>query len=76
MIRLHYSEAKMCLYNYFSSSVNALRNLHAYFGICFKIDDWWRIRDEKEKTLKMGSEDKALMTCVGIGYRNLNKTVL
>ena len=24
----------------------------------------------------MGSEDKALMTCVGIGYRNLNKTVL
>ncbi|VDN24799.1 unnamed protein product [Gongylonema pulchrum] len=51
-----------------------MRHLKQYFEITFKIDEWKKICKENEQ--KLGSDEKALMTCVGIGFSNLNKTVL
>ncbi|VDK18093.1 unnamed protein product [Anisakis simplex] len=44
--------------------------------ITFKIDEWRKIREESEKEKRLGSEDKAMLTCIGVGYSNLNKIVL
>lgn len=54
--------------------VHALRNLKKYFEITFKIDDWDELCDNKE--LKLGCDEKVLLTCMGIGFSNLNKVVL
>ncbi|VDK52314.1 unnamed protein product [Anisakis simplex] len=32
--------------------------------------------DQSEKEKRLGSEDKAMLTCIGVGYSNLNKIVL
>nr|CDP92764.1 Bm7627, isoform b [Brugia malayi] len=51
-----------------------LRNLKKYFEITFKIDHWDELCDDKEQ--RLGSNEKVLMTCMGIGFSNLNKIVL
>lgn len=56
--------------------IYALRNLRSFFGITFKIDEWWKVKKKSEKGLKLGAEDKAVMTCIGVGFRNLNKMIL
>uniref|UniRef100_A0A1I8ENQ2 18S rRNA biogenesis protein RCL1 n=1 Tax=Wuchereria bancrofti TaxID=6293 RepID=A0A1I8ENQ2_WUCBA len=50
-----------------------LRNLKKYFEITFKIDHWDEPREDKEQ--RLGSNEKVLMTCMGIGFSNLNKIV-
>ncbi|EFO26314.2 18S rRNA biogenesis protein RCL1 [Loa loa] len=51
-----------------------LRNLKKYFEIMFKIDVWNEPGADKEQ--RLGSNEKVLMTCMGIGFSNLNKIVL
>ena len=60
----------------FFFSVNALRHLKDFFEIQFKIDEWNRLQKEDDEELRLGSNEKALVTAMGIGYSNLNKTVL
>ncbi|VDN04090.1 unnamed protein product [Thelazia callipaeda] len=48
--------------------------LKSFFEIKFKIEEWNKqCVDNKQR---LGSNEKALLTCIGIGYSNLNKTVL
>ncbi|ETN86277.1 18S rRNA biogenesis protein RCL1 [Necator americanus] len=61
--------------------VHALRHLKDFFEIQFKVDEWSTLRKlnnskEDEDELRLGSEQKALVAAVGIGFSNLNKTVL
>uniref|UniRef100_A0A0K0DNZ2 RNA 3'-terminal phosphate cyclase-like protein n=1 Tax=Angiostrongylus cantonensis TaxID=6313 RepID=A0A0K0DNZ2_ANGCA len=62
-------------------SVHALRHLKAFFEIQFKLEEWRNIQkakdaDEDEQVMRLGSENKALVTAMGIGFSNLNKNVL
>jgi hypothetical protein len=59
-------------------SVHTLRNLRLFFNHTFKLDEWWKVREEVEgtkKRLHTGSQDKCLLTCVGVGYYNINKAL-
>lgn len=61
-------------------SIHTLRNLKLFFGHVFKIDELWKIKrteaEDDAKGQRLGSEEKALMTCVGVGYFNINKILL
>ena len=58
-------------------TVHILRDLHAFFEHKFKIDELKKMDDEKRlKQAGAGSREKALFTCIGIGYLNLNKGIL
>ncbi|VDM54903.1 unnamed protein product [Angiostrongylus costaricensis] len=58
-------------------SVYALRHLKTYFEIQFKLEEWRNIqKDEDEQVMRLGSENKAIVTAMGIGFSNLNKNVL
>lgn len=57
-------------------SVHALRHLKQFFEIEFKMEDFKKTLKEEEADLKTGSADKAMVTAVGVGYSNLNKTIL
>lgn len=57
--------------------VHTLRNLRLFFNHAFKLEELWKIPEfEKEKQLRTGSDDKCMLTCVGIGYYNINKTLM
>ena len=51
--------------------IQFLRHLKDFFGAMFKMDANSREEDEE---LRLGTE-KILMTCVGVGYSNLSKTM-
>ena len=58
---------------YFSStnSIQFLRHLKEYFGVMFKI--------QAQQSGDDGSNDgetKVLLSCVGVGYTNINKTMV
>ncbi|KAI1712470.1 RNA 3'-terminal phosphate cyclase domain-containing protein [Ditylenchus destructor] len=69
-------------------TVHALRNLSHFFDQKFKIDEVWKIKESREsdenvkekkeilRELRTGSNEKALMTCIGVGYFNINKVML
>ncbi|XGW08614.1 hypothetical protein V3C99_011160 [Haemonchus contortus] len=62
-------------------SVHAFRNLKSFFEIQFKVEEWDRIRKaesgkEEDDSLRLGSNQKALVTALGIGFSNLNKIIL
>ncbi|VDO64659.1 unnamed protein product [Haemonchus placei] len=62
-------------------SVHAFRNLKSFFEIQFKVEEWERIRKtesgkEEDDNLRLGSNQKALVTALGIGFSNLNKIIL
>lgn len=58
-------------------SVHCLRHLKQFFEVEFKMEDYQKIRkDEDAADLRTGSLDKAMITAVGVGYSNLNKTIL
>jgi len=62
-------------------TVNTLRNLRLFFGQIFKIDDWRKLIQQnatykKEGKLRLGSSQKALLSCVGVGYYNINKAMI
>ncbi|KHJ78791.1 hypothetical protein OESDEN_21585, partial [Oesophagostomum dentatum] len=52
-------------------SVHTLRHLKSFFEIQFKVDEWKRLRiaddtKEEEDELRLGSEQKAMVTAMGI----------
>lgn len=51
-------------------TIGFLRHLREFFGITFKISNPQELDDEEEASY--GSQ-KVLLTCVGIGYTNINK---
>jgi len=57
-----------------------MRNLRLFFNHTFKLDELWKLEkkefDEEKKSRCTGSEDKCLLTCVGIGYYNINKILI
>ncbi|KAK6045898.1 18S rRNA biogenesis protein RCL1 [Cooperia oncophora] len=61
-------------------SVHAFRHLKSFFEIQFKVEEWERIRkvdkDKEDDAMRLGSNQKALVTAMGIGFSNLNKIVL
>ncbi|KAL3108472.1 hypothetical protein niasHT_015394 [Heterodera trifolii] len=59
------------------SSVHTLRNLQMFFEQMFKLEEWWKVMKEiAGNAMKNGSEDKCLLTCVGVGFFNINKDQL
>uniref|UniRef100_A0A914KHA0 RNA 3'-terminal phosphate cyclase-like protein n=1 Tax=Meloidogyne incognita TaxID=6306 RepID=A0A914KHA0_MELIC len=60
--------------------VHTMRNLRLFFNHTFKLDELWKLEkkefDEEKKRRCTGSEDKCLLTCVGIGYYNINKILI
>lgn len=53
----------------FSSRIEFLRHIRDFFQIMFKIEVQTPLEDERK------GGDKVLMTCVGVGYSNINKSV-
>lgn len=69
--------SKMVLGERSLQTVHVMRDLHSFFEHKFKIDELRNIDDEKViKAAGAGSRDKAIFTCVGIGYLNLNKGIV
>lgn len=52
-------------------SIGFLRSLREFFGVTFKIEHY-ESEDEQEGT----GSSKVLLTCVGIGYSNINKRTI
>ncbi|EGT38094.1 hypothetical protein CAEBREN_32188 [Caenorhabditis brenneri] len=57
-------------------SVHCLRHLKQFFEIEFKMEEYQKIQKNEDADLRTGSSDKAMITAVGVGYSNLNKTIL
>lgn len=49
--------------------IEFLRHIRDFFQIMFKMDVQKPLEDERK------GGDKVLMTCVGVGYSNMNKTL-
>ena len=69
---------KACLINFiiiaffsFANSIQFLRHLKEFFGVMFKIQA--QQTDDESAT---GGEAKVLLSCVGVGYTNINKTMV
>ena len=57
-----------------SYSVEMLRNMKEFLGVTFRLEV---IQNErKEEKGKRKGHDKVLLTCIGVGYQNLNKQTL
>lgn len=54
-------------------TITFLQHLREFFGITFKLEHF--SVDNEEDNIGRGS-DKIQMTCVGVGYSNLNKRVV
>lgn len=52
--------------------IQFLRHLKDFFGVMYKMDA--SSRDVEDEELRLGTE-KILMTCVGVGFSNLSKTM-
>jgi hypothetical protein len=59
-------------------SVYIMRDIGKFFGQNFKIDELRDFDDEDliKREAGGGSENKAIFTCLGIGYLNLNKGII
>ena len=58
-------------------SVEMLRNMKLFLGITFRLELIPAKKHKKNENegMKSGS-DKVLLTCIGVGYQNLNKATL
>ncbi|CAB3405170.1 unnamed protein product [Caenorhabditis bovis] len=57
-------------------SIHALRHIKQFFEVEFKMEDFRRSLSDDDEELKIGSRDKVKITAVGVGFSNLNKTIL
>lgn len=71
------------IYIFILFRVYALRNLVQFFEHHFKIDELQDLEESEDRPLDLpklqdqqGSTNKAIFTCLGIGYLNLNKGIL
>jgi len=59
--------------------IQYLRHIRDYFGLVYKIDvhpsGSEDISADEETVLKAGG-DKVMLTCTGVGFRNLSRVVL
>ncbi len=57
--------------------IQFLRHIRDYFGVMFKLDvDKQQTCDgDDDQPLALGGE-KVLLTCVGVGFRNLSKVTM
>jgi len=53
-------------------SIQFLRHLKEFFGVMFKIEAQQGDDNDRET----GGENKVLLSCVGVGYTNINKTMV
>lgn len=53
-------------------SISFLQHLREFFGITFKLEPY-KAEDDDEIT---SAADKLLLTCVGIGFTNINKRTI
>lgn len=56
-------------------TITFLQHLREFFGVTFKLDHQIDEDDDDENGVSQGA-DKVILTCIGIGYTNLNKRVL
>lgn len=56
----------------FANSIQFLRHLKEFFGVMFKIEAQQTDDDDRAT----GRENKVLLSCVGVGYTNINKTMV
>ena len=57
-----------------SYSVELLRHMKMFLGVTFRLEVI-----KREKEIKKGERkgrDKVLLTCIGVGYQNMNKQTL
>jgi RNA 3'-terminal phosphate cyclase-like protein len=55
-----------------SYSVEMLRHMKLFLGVTFRLE----LIQKKDKKGERKGRDKVLMTCIGVGYQNLNKQTL
>jgi len=53
-------------------SIQFLRHLKEFFGVMFKIEAQQGDDNDRET----GGENKVLLSCVGVGYTNINKAMV
>ena len=56
----------------FINSIQFLRHLKEFFGVMFKIE----AQQSDDNDRETGGENKVLLSCVGVGYTNINKTMV
>ena len=56
----------------FANSIQFLRHLKEFFGVMFKIE----AQQSDDNDRETGGENKVLLSCVGVGYTNINKTMV
>ena len=56
----------------FANSIQFLRHLKEFFGVMFKIE----AQQSDDNDREIGRENKVLLSCVGVGYTNINKTMV
>ena len=56
----------------FAISIQFLRHLKEFFGVMFKIE----AQQTDDNDSETGGEAKVLLSCVGVGYTNINKTMV
>lgn len=56
----------------FANSIQFLRHLKEFFGVMFKIET----QQTDDNDSATGRENKVLLSCVGVGYTNINKTMV
>lgn len=54
-------------------TISFLQHLREFFGITFKLE---HLVDEDENEENIQGAQKIILTCVGVGYTNINKRVL
>jgi len=57
--------------------VQYLRHIRDFFGLVYKVDvlQLGSANESEEDALKLGG-DKVVLTCTGVGFRNLSRVVL
>ena len=61
-----------CFVSAFTNSIQFLRHLKDFFGVMFKI----QAQKSDDNDGATGGETKILLSCVGVGYTNINKTLV
>lgn len=56
----------------FANSIQFLRHLKEFFGVMFKIE----AQQTDDNDSATGRENKVLLSCAGVGYTNINKTMV
>ena len=59
---------------FFFFSMEFLRHMRDFFQVMFKLDVEHLEHDDSQTEQRRGA-DKVILTCVGVGFRNLSKVI-